>query len=86
MRRNVFFLAMLMMVSLACSSASAKSRRDDMHKGYSGDRREMRMRMDKGGRMHMDAPRAKGYRPSYVGSAIIHVGTKGEASLDFGSG
>ena len=47
MRRNVFFLVMLMMVSLACSSASAKSRRDDMHKGYSGDRREMRMRMDK---------------------------------------
>ena len=67
MRRNVFFLVMLMMVSLACSSASAKSRRDDMHKGYSGDRREMRMRMDKGGRMHMDAPRAKGYRPAYAG-------------------
>ena len=67
MRRNVFFLVMLMMVSLACSSASAKSRRDDMHKGHSGDRREMRMRMDKGGRMHMDAPRAKGYRPAYAG-------------------
>ena len=67
MRRNVFFLVMLMMVSLACSSASAKSRRDDIHKGHSGDRREMRMRMDKGGRMHMDAPRAKGYRPAYAG-------------------
>lgn len=41
MRRNVLFIAVLMMVSLACESVQAKSRRHEMRYGHPGDRREM---------------------------------------------
>lgn len=56
MRRNVFFIAMLMMVSLACTSASAQGRRHDMRDGRPGDRKEMALRGGYDRRMPMGGP------------------------------
>ena len=47
---------MLMMVSLACTSASAQGRRHDMRDGRPGDRREMALRGGYDRRMPMGGP------------------------------
>lgn len=56
MRRNVFIMAMLMMVSLASTSALAQGRRGDMRDGRHGDRREMALRGRHDRPMHMGGP------------------------------
>lgn len=67
MTRNVFFLAVLMMVSTTCMSASAQGRRHDMRNGRPGDRREMTLRGDRGRERHMDGPRMCDDRRGHMG-------------------
>ncbi len=67
MRRNVFIMAMLMMVSLACGSASAQGRRHGMRDGRPGDRREMELRGGYDRRMPMGGPGMREDRHGHMG-------------------